>query len=574
MLLQSWMEGRVETPVRGLRLHDLGLDQAYLNVTNLLDREAFLYSVKDACYKCPYSFMSALPAGDSKIFKVNSAYSIRPRIYGDYLGEYVSTSNHSSLECNVDSAWHFGEFGIYDLLVQPGGKCTTSTYYEPVNIYRSAVSVTVIVLFLLCLGQFIKGVAKSWGKQEQVFIDNNNQNDSKGKIEEILRTKKPRLRALDAFRGLIVIPLIFYTHQGGGYQVLEHASWEGLPIADWPFPWFIWIMGVCMPMGINSNLERQLSRRTILFHVAKRSVLLFALGISTNCINYGLAYETFRFFNALQRFGIMCLINASLCAILWPRDISKIKGRFADLQIMWSQWAIHIVLHVISICLVFFLPVPGCPTGYLGPGGLSEDRKYENCTGGTFGYVNKLLMNEANMEQNPTAKAVYEVNAFDPEGYFSNLPSLLTVILGIQAGAILVIYNESRERISRWTVWGVGCILLALILELTGAIPINKQLWSTSFALITAGFAFLFLAAFYLLIDVKKCWNGFPFVEPGVNCLFIYIGSKLTNHLWPFHWRIGPMDTHFILLADTIWACWLWLLIAKWLFKRNIIITV
>jgi len=51
MLLQSWVEGRGEEPVRGLRLHDLALDQAFLNITNLLDAPAWLYTLKDACLK-------------------------------------------------------------------------------------------------------------------------------------------------------------------------------------------------------------------------------------------------------------------------------------------------------------------------------------------------------------------------------------------------------------------------------------------------------------------------------------------------------------------------------------------
>jgi len=94
----------------------------------------------------------------------------------------------------------------------------------------------------------------------------------------------------------------------------------------------------------------------------QRSVLLFALGIMTNCVDYGLKYESIRFFNVLQRFAIMCLINASLCACLWPRDASKVKGRFADLQVMWPQWLVHVLLQIFTLCVVFFLPVPGCPT--------------------------------------------------------------------------------------------------------------------------------------------------------------------------------------------------------------------
>jgi len=84
--------------------------------------------------QCPYSLLTELPAGESTVLKINSVYSIKARVLRENLGEFVSASNRTALECSLDTAWHFGEFGIYDLVVQPG-KCTTDTYLEPVNIY-------------------------------------------------------------------------------------------------------------------------------------------------------------------------------------------------------------------------------------------------------------------------------------------------------------------------------------------------------------------------------------------------------------------------------------------------------
>jgi hypothetical protein len=51
MLLQSWVEGHSAVPVRGLRLHELALDEAFLNITNLMQKPAWIYTAKDACYK-------------------------------------------------------------------------------------------------------------------------------------------------------------------------------------------------------------------------------------------------------------------------------------------------------------------------------------------------------------------------------------------------------------------------------------------------------------------------------------------------------------------------------------------
>lgn len=78
--------------------------------------------------------MSVLTPGEVTVLKVSSAFSIKVRVLRENLGDLVSARNRSALECSVDTAWHFGEFGVYDLVVQPG-ECSTDTHLNPVNIY-------------------------------------------------------------------------------------------------------------------------------------------------------------------------------------------------------------------------------------------------------------------------------------------------------------------------------------------------------------------------------------------------------------------------------------------------------
>lgn len=51
----------------------------------------------------------------------------------------------------------------------------------------------------------------------------------------------------------------------------------------------------------------------------------------------------------------------------------------------------------------------------MGPGGIQDEGKYENCTGGTTGYVDKLLLGEPRLWQNAPVRSVYHTSPFDPE---------------------------------------------------------------------------------------------------------------------------------------------------------------
>lgn len=80
---------------------------------------------------------------------------------------------------------------------------------------------------------------------------------------------KPRLRSLDTFRGLTICLMIFVNSGGGHYWWIEHATWNGLHIADLVFPWFLWIMGVCIPMSVKSQLGRNTPKKDMLLNVLR-----------------------------------------------------------------------------------------------------------------------------------------------------------------------------------------------------------------------------------------------------------------------------------------------------------------
>lgn len=98
-----------------------------------------------------------------------------------------------------------------------------------------------------------------------------------------------------------------------------------------------------------------------------------------------------------------------------------------------------------------------------------------------------------------------------------------------------------------------------------GVIPINKNLWSLSFVLVTSSLAFCLLTILYLVIDIRKLWSGFPFEECGKNAIAMYIGHTVFHKMLPWHWKVGRMNSHFLLLLEAVWNTSLWVMIAVYL---------
>lgn len=284
----------------------------------------------------------------------------------------------------------------------------------------------------------------------------------------------------------------------------------------------------------------------------------------------------------LQRFGIAYFVVASLHVLLSkpinnPSEVVW-KRNLHDVIVLIPQWAVMFVLIVIHLAFSFGLPVPGCPRGYLGPGGKHEMGAHNNCIGGAAGYLDRILLGERHMYQHPRAGAVYDESLpFDPEGLFGCLLTIVQVFLGVQCGMTLLVHADWKERVKRWAAWGLGTLLLGLILDVFpwngGVIPINKNLWSLSYVLVTSGAAFFLLTVFYFVIDVKSYWTGIPLTFAGMNAIVMYVGSEVLHKMYPFYWHIGAMNTHFVVLLQNIWTTGMWVLVAYYMYLKEIFVT-
>ncbi len=302
-----------------------------------------------------------------------------------------------------------------------------------------------------------------------------------------------RLVSLDAFRGAIIALMVLVNDPGDGahvYPPLEHAAWNGWTPTDVVFPSFLWIVGIAITLSLGRRLAAGVSRSALFVPVARRAAVLYLLG----CAIY--VYPQFdlstqRLMGVLQRIAICYLIASAIYLTTRIRtQVIWIAGLLASYWLMMK-----------------LIPVPGFGAGRL------------DVEGNLAHYVDRVVLGRHNYGPTQT---------WDPEGIVSTLPAIATALLGIMAGHILRVCRSLAERCT-W-LFLMGNLLLAAGLLCDIWLPINKKLWTSSFALFMAGLDCILFAMCLWLIDGLG-WKRIakPFVVIGMNAIAVYLASEFLN---------------------------------------------
>lgn len=394
-------------------------------------------------------------------------------------------------------------------------------------------------------------------------------------------TAKERLSSIDTFRGMCIVIMIFVNYGGGKYWFFSHSVWNGLTVADLVFPWFMFIMGINIVLSIDSQLMRSMSMKLIIYKIVRRTVILFALGIFI--INGNYAWYNIRIPGVLQRFSIAYFVVCFLQLFFHTTNLELEKYvhllvkpwwfPVRDIVLYWQQWIFMICLEAVWLSLTFALPVPNCPTGYIGPGGLADNGTNFNCTGGAAGYIDRKVFGNIHLFDNPTCKEVYfpmythgEPVHYDPEGLLGTINSCFIVFLGLQAGKIFYYFKSVKERVVRFSAWFLFLGIISAVLTKCsmndGWIPVNKNLWSITFVTTLSGMAFFLIPIFYYTVDVKKIWSGAPLYFVGMNSILVYVGHETFEKYLPFSWGADQYSTHTEWLTMNLLGVTYWVLIA------------
>lgn len=423
-----------------------------------------------------------------------------------------------------------------------------------------------------------------------------------------------RLQSLDTFRGGCLIVMIFVNYGGGRYWYLAHSVWDGLTVADLVFPWFVWMMGLSTALSQHSAWRRSTTRVQCATKAAVRTLKLLLVAYfldNRDDVNFGEiripgVLQYFAFAGALlAAFHLMldwtctkdadgrngrrsvCTVAAATAATpaaaspterLAPLSSLVQLSHQANLALpelwpFWREWVAFGLVLLAYLLTQQYLPVPGCPTGYLGPGGNADGGKHRGCTGGAHKRVDDLLWGPTHCYGGATCGQYYQCAPYDPEGTLGALTASVLAFQGMLAGRVLISHRAHMARLRQWLIYGV--VFLAVGLALSGGfanngwLPINKNLWSPSFIFTLSGLAYLVLAALYVLIDQPSClrvWSGMPLRPLGMNSILIYAGSELFAHGLPFSW--DHPDTHAQALGCNLCGVLTWILIA-WLLHRH-----
>ncbi|MFH7031006.1 MAG: acyltransferase family protein [Heteroscytonema crispum UTEX LB 1556] len=314
-----------------------------------------------------------------------------------------------------------------------------------------------------------------------------------------------RLTSLDVFRGITIAGMILVNMasiaEPDVYPPLLHAEWNGCTPTDLVFPFFLFIVGVAMSFSFSKYTDSNKPTSAVYWRILRRAAILFALGLLLNGFwNKGVGtfdLSNIRIMGVLQRISISYLL-ASLAVLNLPR-----KG----------QWILAGLLLVGYWLIMMYVPIPGHGIPDL-------TQKPEIVQEWNFAsYSDRLIIPKAHLHGSFK-------NLGDPEGLFSTIPAVVSVLFGYFTGQ----WMREQPVISRTSVglvlFGIGCLIIGWAWGLN--FPINKKLWTSSYVVFTTGWALLLLAVCYELIEVRRIrrW-GKPFEIMGLNAIAIFVASVL-----------------------------------------------
>ncbi len=381
-----------------------------------------------------------------------------------------------------------------------------------------------------------------------------------------------RLISIDAYRGLVMFLMMAEVLAIGRmaralpdsafwkflHWQQSHVEWVGCVLHDLIQPSFSFLVGVALPFSIAARMARGQTFGKMFAHAAGRALLLTALGVFLRSV--GRNQTNFTFEDTLSQIGLgyvfLFLIGLRSARVQWAAFAVILIG-------YWAAFALY--------------PLPGADFDWAAAG-VTPNEPYH------------LQGFAAHWNKNTNLAWAFDrwfLNLFPREKPFLNngggyatlsfIPTLATMVLGLLAGGWLKAGLTHREKLIRLCLAGVGGLALGLALHLLGVCPIVKRIWTPTWVLFSGGWCFLFLAAFYALIEVRKLrrW-AFPLTVIGMNSIAAYCIAHLfegfirdalnTNLGAGFFKHFVPYDP-FVRGALIFLVLWLMLL---WLYRRRI----
>jgi predicted acyltransferase len=374
--------------------------------------------------------------------------------------------------------------------------------------------------------------------------------------------RSARLVSVDVFRGMTIVAMILVNNPGSfanTYWPLQHAKWHGWTPTDLVFPFFLFIVGVAIVLALKARVDAGTPTGPLVVKVVKRSFILFGLGLFLTGYPFGLFgprgfgefLETWRIPGVLQRIAICYMVVSLLVLFCRLRTLKMLT-----VVLLVGYWA-----------LMVLVPVPG-----LGAPDIDDPG------GHLSAWIDRAVFGDHVWQY---------AKVYDPEGLLSTLPAVATTLFGVFAGLLITSGLAPVERVARLFV--NGSLLVCAGFVWGWFFPINKPIWTSSYAVFTAGLAMCALALcswFFDLRDNRRVATFFTIY--GVNAIALYVGSGVLAR------TVAKVDVNGVSLKQLIhghlFASWLppymaslayalawicgWFLVLYWMYRRRIVIKV
>ncbi len=313
-------------------------------------------------------------------------------------------------------------------------------------------------------------------------------------------TPVQRLLSLDVVRGITIAFMIMVNNNGGSgsWRFMNHAQWNGLTPTDLVFPTFVFVVGVSVVFSFAARLARGATRSKLAWHTVQRAVVLFLLGVLVNSFPL-FELPHMRFYGVLQRTAICYLVVGLF--YLWDNSVSsKVVALVVALVGYWI--------------LLRWVPIPGVGM----PG---RDVPFMDQTQNLVSWIDRYIF--------PYHLYLFapDHNVRDPEGLLSNLPAIGTALIGVLTG----LWLRSRKAIPTKTMGLAAATITSLALGYLWSLwfPLNKNMWTSSYVLVAAGYSLALLTFAFWAIEQNGWRKGWTWVWLvfGSNAIAAYMVSEL-----------------------------------------------
>lgn len=297
-----------------------------------------------------------------------------------------------------------------------------------------------------------------------------------------------RLMSLDILRGITVCGMILVNNAGGRYSYapLRHSVWNGLTPCDLVFPFFLFMVGISTYISLRKFDFRPSGE--VIKKIFRRMFLIILIGIGIGwfghiCGGDFLPIDSLRIPGVLQRIGL-CYGVVSLLVIY-------VNHRY----IPWIAVGVLVIYSVLLLTC----------NGY-------------SCDDTNFiAIADRAVFGQAHL---------YTKSPIDPEGLVGSISAIAHTLIGFMCGKLLLENIPISKKLLYMMVAAVVMLLLGY--AISGWMPINKRVWSTTYVLVTCGWASVLLAVLIYIIDVRQLNKGWTFfLVFGMNPLFLYVLSEV-----------------------------------------------